>query len=464
MFGNEFYPTPENVVCTMLEGINIENKIFLEPSAGKGNIIDHLKKKGAKTVLSYEINKDLQIITGMKSRLLGSDFFECRPEDISHINYIVMNPPFSNAIDHILHAWEVAPEGCEILSLLNWANIDKWDYNNDEKSFKKRRLKQTVETYGNIFYLDSCFKEAERKTGVEVALIHLFKPIVSEDFDYEGFYLEDEPEHAGSIGVMKYNEITEIVGRYIGAVKCFSSFEVVNNQMNDIIKPIGFGRGFTYSIGHNNDIVEKADFVKQLQKRCWQWVFDKLHLHKYVTNGVMQDINKFVETQTKYPFTVKNVYRMLEIIVGTYEHNMKRALIDAVDYYTRHTHENRFAVEGWKTNAGHLLNKKFIIPYIVRYSYGNLEATYSSSYLDKLDDLIKILCYLTGVELNSIKPLRMFLNDSKCQPNKWYNWGFFEIKGFKKGTLHLKFREEKVWEMLNRKYAEIKGQVLPEKI
>lgn len=42
--------------------------------------------------------------------------------------------------------------------------------------------------------------------------------------------------------------------------------------------------------------------------------------------------------------------------------------------------------------------------------------------------------------------------------------GFFDFKGFKKGTMHLKFKDKKVWEMLNRRYAKIKGQVLPEKI
>ena len=39
-----------------------------------------------------------------------------------------------------------------------------------------------------------------------------------------------------------------------------------------------------------------------------------MNMEKYVTSGVMKDINKFVETQEKVPFTMKNIYKMLEII------------------------------------------------------------------------------------------------------------------------------------------------------
>ncbi len=105
-----------------------------------------------------------------------------------------------------------------------------------------------------------------------------------------------------------------------------------------------------------------------------------MNIDKYVTSGVMQDINRFVETQTKVPFTIKNIYRMVEILVGTSQQTMNRAIVEAIDNFTRHTHENRYAVEGWKTNVGHLLNKKFIIPYIVKWSdwHGHLDTEWGS--------------------------------------------------------------------------------------
>ena len=41
---------------------------------------------------------------------MNADFLTVKSEQISHIDFIVMNPPFSNADKHILHAYEIAPE------------------------------------------------------------------------------------------------------------------------------------------------------------------------------------------------------------------------------------------------------------------------------------------------------------------------------------------------------------------
>jgi hypothetical protein len=140
-------------------------------------------------------------------------------------------------------------------------------------------------------------------------------------------------------------------------------------------------------------------------------------------------------------------------------------LVEAVDRFTKHTHENRYNVEGWKTNEGHLLAQKFIVPYMVEKGWSNKNSIRlrSSSYADNIKDLIKVLCSLTGKNYDDFIDLYHFLDD-KSEFGKWMDWGFFHIKGFKKGTLHLKFKDEKIWQRLNQQYAKIKGQVLPEKI
>ena len=50
MFNPEFYPTPAEVIEIMLQGEEIENKTILEPSAGKGDIVDYLNEYAAKKV------------------------------------------------------------------------------------------------------------------------------------------------------------------------------------------------------------------------------------------------------------------------------------------------------------------------------------------------------------------------------------------------------------------------------
>lgn len=47
----DFYPTPDDVINTMMLGEDILGKTVLEPSAGSGNIVRWLKRNGARNVI-----------------------------------------------------------------------------------------------------------------------------------------------------------------------------------------------------------------------------------------------------------------------------------------------------------------------------------------------------------------------------------------------------------------------------
>jgi hypothetical protein len=461
IFNRDFYPTPETVIQMM--NLKVSGETILEPSAGKGNIIDYCKQYGAKNVLFCEINPDLAEICKSKAQFLKHDFLKVTQEEISHVTQIIMNPPFTTIKRHILHAWKIAPDGCEITTLINTDTLDNLRYDRNE-------LKVIIDNYGITTDLGNVFNlpEAERKTDVSISLVKLYKPISNENTSFEGFYMDMEPEQIQENGVMHYNEVQALVNGYIAASKCFDEFEAINERMINICKPVGMDGGFSYSVAYKEQVTSKSQFLKALQRKSWKHIFSKMNLNKYLTSGVMQDINRFVENQTQVPFTVKNIFRMFEIIIGTKEHNFNRALEEAVDSFTQHTHENRFGVEGWKTNSGYMLNKKFIIDWVfeVNGSWsrnpGKLSLKWSNN-VDKLEDLIKVLCNLTGMDYNKTVPMKHFVDRFEgLEPGKWYENGFFEIRGYKKGTMHLKFTSDKIWEQLNRAYAKIKGEALPE--
>lgn len=469
MFNPDFYPTPPEIIDYMLSGLEIQNKTILEPSAGKGNIVDALKTYGAKQILTFEKEPDLQTIVAGKSKLLGSDFLQSKKEDLSFIDAIIMNPPFSTGDKHILHAWEIAPEGCQIIALCNSETL------NNTWTKERRKLQLILRDNGSHEHLGDCFAKAERKTGVEVAMVKLFKPITSEEFEFDGFFMEEEQEAEGS-GIMKYNEVRSIVQRYIGAVKCFDEFKEIEAKMNALLSPVGLTSGFGCTVSYDKKCTTKEDFTKELQKESWKWIFKKMNVSKYVTTGVMSDINKFVEEQTKYPFTMRNIYRMFDIIVGTREQTMNRALEEVFDKLTKHHHENRYQVEGWKTNSHYLVNKKFILEYVTETTWGGSMGISYRGNEDKMNDFHKALCYITGEQPTDpsrvdkdgkpelITTLSAWASKAGLEFNTWYDWGFFEVKGFKKGTLHVKFKDENVWALFNRKIAEIKGFPLPEKL
>lgn len=467
MFHTEFYPTPLNAIELMQ--LDCEGKIILEPHGGKGDIIDYCYLNGAKKVLVFEINKDLQEIVKQKAELIGEDFFDCKPEQISHVNAIYMNPPFSNADKHIIHGFKIAPEGCEIVALCNYETI--------EKHYKSPQLYRIIEQYGTSQNIGDCFSTAERKTGIDIGLIKLYKPITSKEFEFEGFFMEEDEEQEDGEGIMQYNEVRALVNRYVGTMKMFDKMQEEVKSVNYMLSQIGMSK-IDLSIGHEKNITSKEEFSKIIQKKSWKFIFNKMNMEKYVTSGVMQDINKFVETQEKVPFTMRNIYKMFQIIIGTRHETYKKALEEAIDNFTKHHSENRFGVEGWKTNSGYMLNKKFICENVVEVSYGGvLQVKYDSYTGRKIDDLVKVLCNVTGTNYDTIggiyrfnynnsgfevEGVKAFETKFKLESNTWYNFGFFEVKFFKKGTMHAKFKNTEDWYLLNRAYGELKGFSLPE--
>lgn len=458
MFHAEFFPTP--IAAIELMNLDCSGKVILEPHAGFGHIVKYCKENGAKEVLAIEINENCRKILKGECSIIGEDFFQCKPEQISHIHAIYMNPPFSNADRHILHAWQIAPEGCEIVALCNYQTI--------ENNGRYGQLSKIIHEYGNSENIGDCFSTAERKTGIDIGLVRLFKPVTSKDFEFEGFFMDQDEEEAQGEGIMEYNEVRALVNRYVGTMKMFDTMKDHIDSVNIMLGQIGMSK-INLIIGHEKDITTKANFSKIIQKNSWNYIFKKMNMEKYVTSGVMKDINKFVETQEKVPFTMKNIYKMLQIIVGTRQDTFNRALEEAIDNFTRHTHENRFGIEGWKTNSGYMLNKKFICEGIME-SWGGFRIRYGSRNSEKIDDLVKVLCNITGKNYNDFGSLYRFnvnretnKNLFELESNTWYQWGFFELKFYKKGTMHVKFNNENDWYRLNQAYGALKGFTLTEK-
>ena len=182
------------------------------------------------------------------------------------------------------------------------------------------------------------------------------------------------------------------------------------------------------------------------------------------TSQTQRDINLFVEQQTKVPFTERNLFRMLQIIAGTTQQRIDKAVEAAFDELTKHTDENRWNVEGWKTNDAYLLNQKFIVPYVAEpdWSGGTVSLKQWSGNFPRIRDLIKALCYITGRAYAEVE-------DPACgydriEAGVLYDWGFFEFRVYKKGTGHFRFKNTEDWAALNGRIARIKGLTLPEQM
>ena len=466
IFEKDFYPTPEEVIAQMLVMSDVTNKVILEPSAGSGNIVEYVQSLGAREVIACEKNVKLRSIVENKCRVIADDFLSVTSEQVSHIDMIVMNPPFSCEEDHILHAYEIAPQGCEIVSLCN-SNVVMRNYDT-----KKRQIRELIELYGSSENLGSVFSTAERKTDVNVAVIRLYKPKTdNQEFEDYFFSTEEDTPEAQADGLITYDFVRDCVNRYVAAVRMFDDVMEASKKVNALTSSIGgeYIR-FGASIENNNlsTQITKDQYKKALQKKAWRWLFDKFKMEKYLTRKVREDINAFVEKQQNIPFTMRNIYRMVEMIVGTHEERMKQVLVDCFEMICSFSAENSTAGEKWKTNSDYKINKRFIVPCICdsQWSRDRVSLSWSTN-KQNIADIIKVLCFLTGQNYDDQVSLDDFVRGNGMLWGSWYEMGnqktkgFFRIRGYKKGTMHFEFLDEDVWNKFNYEVAKIKGWQLP---
>lgn len=483
----DFYPTPDEVIEKMMMNVDIIGKTVLEPSAGKGNIVDWLKAHGAARVIACENDANLKKLLNGKCEFLTDDFLSVTEEQISHVDVIVMNPPFSKGAEHILHAFEIAPGGCTIVALCNDSNFHRgWDYE------KNRKLIETVELYGQKEYLGDVFSTAERRTDVHVSLVTLYKEKTGED-EFKDYFFSQYDEDVANMnqreGIMQYNLVRDLVNRYVSAVKLFDETLEAANKINEAAKypdagkyeyvPVMFGTYRRSPGSESVDTINHQQYKKELQKYYWRIIFKKLNMEKYATKELKNQINKFIEQQSHVPFTMGNIYRVIDIVIQTNGQRMNTALLEAFDNICSFSAENSTAGPKWKTNANYMVNRKFIVPYICegyrecfvtdkrgytkrgKESYPLVQIDYCCSKAEQMEDVCKALCYITGHNYDYVD--RLHSHSNREEWGEWFRWGFFRCKAYKKGTIHFEFLDEDVRMKFNQKVAELRGWTLPKK-
>lgn len=263
-----------------------------------------------------------------------------------------------------------------------------------------------------------------------------------------------------------------MVSRYTSAVKLFDETMAATIKINEVAKfseeifdylPIKFT---AVDINGKCINITRQQYKKQLQKYYWRIIFNKLNMEKYATQKLREQINKFVEQQINVPFTMHNIYQVLNMVMQTTGQRMNKAIEEAFDTICSFSADNSTAGEKWKTNANYMVNKKFIVPYMTsynsRYPTDYIRLSYSC-YEQQIEDVVKALCYITGADYEKQMNLNSFIDDTRKNWGKWYKWGFFRIKAFKKGTMHFEFLDENIWMKFNQEVAKLRGWVLPKR-
>ncbi|MBU1101101.1 MAG: DUF4942 domain-containing protein [Bacteroidetes bacterium] len=484
MFNAEFFPTPKWVIRKMIEPYlkGLHERVILDPEAGKGDILDYIADASGSycppKMYCGEINRDLQfILSEKKYRLITEDFLKYSGD--LFFDLIVMNPPFSNGVDHLLKAWEILDEG-DICCLLNAETILN-------PHTEKRKLLATIikDNAGEVEHLGQCFKDAERTTQVDVAMVRLKKVSGSKRVDFEFKSTSSEPRLNLDENIINDAVATrDVIGNMVLRFEQVKELFVEHLKVTEGIRFYSNGLTSTYdkfmdefgTSGANK--LKYNEFCDHLRTSVWKQVITQMGMERYMTHNVRSNFNQFIVTQGAMDFTKENVMNLIRTLLLNKETILEQAVVEVFNMLTKYHDENRCHVEGWKTNDKWKVNKKLILPNWVKYGaymsshdisqYGDNFGT-NYSYDSEYSDIDKVMCYISGTKYEKCLTIRNTLEHKFHELGKVYSGTFsntcesefFDIKFFKKGTVHLTFKDEFLWQEFNMRACDGK-QWLPE--
>lgn len=490
----DFYPTPEQVIEKMLEGVKFDTvQSVLEPSAGKGDLAEGIKKIFERKTYSrwggrdldmdcVELQPELQmILKGKGYRVVHNDFLTY--STYKRYDLIISNPPFSQGAKHLLKMLDMQENGGGVICLLN-AETLKNPYTAERKVLAKRLQDLDAE----IEYIEDAFKGAERKTDVEIALVKVFIPQKenssfifeetlrkAEDLEYK-----EREELGEETALAENNLIKAIVKQYnieVGAgIKLIDEYNALKPKIlrsfDERDKSLGSILSLTLNNGKDNRFgtVTYNEFVKMVRKKYWEALFDNPKFTGALTQNLLKDYRSRVEELADYDFSAYNILTIREKMSKQVVKGVEEAIIALFDelsykhHWYNETSNNIHYFNGWKTNKSWLINKKVIIPLSgyrdLAYSWGGYDPSHRDV-VGKLTDIEKGFNYLDGGLTDSVDMEAILKQAKEDGQTKRIPLKYFTVTFYKKGTCHIEFTNEELLKKFNIFGSQRKGWLPP---
>jgi hypothetical protein len=471
----DLYPTPENLIRKMVSKVKWNSvKNILEPSAGLGHIVDYINKDMNKyskyNISTIELDNNCRNVLLQKNiNVIDSDFLAYN--GLEQFDLIIANFPFSDGDKHLHKALDVLFSG-QIVCLLNAETI-KNPFSNSRKDLvsKLNKLNASIE------YIENAFLDADRKTGVEVALIYIekirdveteiFNDMTQSDENIED--LKDKNEIATKDDILnliaRYNQEKEFVTNQI--MDFYRNYKKVSKYLTLAIVGEDVPR---YATGVKPDTKELTELMKSklnyfstnLKRSYWLEAMNLKEVKTKLTSQKRKELSSELNKYCNMDFTFNNVRIFIDNLIAKYPLMIDEAIEYIFDKMTHYAFrdgrnanneysKNIHMYNGWKTNDAYKVNKKVILPFSVG-SY------LSSDKEDFFDDVDMVFSYF---DTNNLK------NDSYLIPDKYSPYGtksaettstaqilkyeiaqgitqniktrFFNVTFYKKGTVHITF-------------------------
>lgn len=473
MFDNKtFYPTPSALIQRMLDKVQGSPDKVLEPSAGKGNIIEKFRERFdrhcGRDVSAIEIDSELRAcLRGKGIKVIDTDFLTYSGPD--KYDLIIANPPFDDGELHLIKAIDIMYRG-EIVFLLNAETIRN-PYTNSRKDLASKLDKLGAE----IEFIQGAFQTAERPTGVEVALVYInIKRNVEDDLfaGADDKISGEAPRVETNYEVSTRKTIAELVAEYNQTVR-LGTETILGYYRNyrKIGKYIGLNKeaksDYEWSSdsrrGNLTGLMQGAlnDLLKKVRIDFWRRTLDLKEVRNRMTAKKMSEFETQLQKRCDMDFTENNIRSFVLNLIGTYEQTLTEAVMEVFDQFTiKHCYadglynDNIHLYNGWKTNKAFKINKKVILPVYGGYGKGPFCDDFNGKWklqfgvVDKLRDIDVVMNYFDGMSsyLSIGEALDAALDR---QESRNIESTYFNITVYKKGTIHLTFKNEDILRRFN---------------
>lgn len=387
----DFYPTPESLFLTLMNGArNIGGKI-LEPSAGNGALIGHIRKLARRASVQIDaIESDSRltgVLMGEGINVVWSDFLTY--ETYKEYDAIIMNPPFSNGVDHVLKALELAENQlsrCDLFIIVNKETIS------NPYSTKRKELVRKLDAHNaKIRYVSDSFVDAERTTDVEVALINVSVEKSGRGksiYDKIPFINASKTEESLGTALSTYVKTNEVGEKLRTIERLILEYETAcelsrntfkaaqeKSQFMDYINNVNkrsgsWSRGIGLIETQEFSVSDLNEELARLRRGYWALILDTDEIKGKLTNEAIQQLNKRLSSSDEMEINLVNV----EMLIMALMYNRGDILTESVvsifkkitEFHQRDYSANIHYYNGWKTNNAYKINKKIIIP--IQYS------------------------------------------------------------------------------------------------
>jgi Domain of unknown function (DUF4942) len=473
VFDPDFYPTPAPVIEKMLGAFKLRGRksetairTVLEPSAGKGDILDWVVEHcrvygGYNGPKMHAIEQHPELVGILQSKghkVVGKDFLTFTPE--TRYDLIAMNPPFSEGAKHLLHAWDIA-DGAHIVCLLNAETI------RNPYTQERKLLQGHIEAHGSVEYLGDAFKDAERSTGVEIALVRLFRPRHSDDafaFSFDApMYKEGSVDLGLDTGegsaLMRPDQMGALIRQYEKSKEAFRNYLKARAEMTFYCQGVldysqvqeAAAEAAKESYGCYTLEEQYDAFKDSLRLKFWQHILGCMGIEKLLTHKMRSNFAEFVKQQGAMALTKENIASIVQMLLLNSDSILSQSVVAVFDLFTSYHKENRLITEGWKTNDFWRVNRKVILPNYVQCStgrYGPCTFSTACGRYSEYSDIDKAMCYLSGKRLEDVVTVEKAIKENSTTNEAEST--FFKLRYFKKGTLHLVFKDEALWAKFNQ--------------